>query len=106
MVLQDYIADIRKTYTKDFSSSDPTRKQIAVATYLIDRLALRAGNEKDDDEADTVGCCSLKVEHVTLIAPSSLQFDFLGKDSIRYFNTVEVEEKVYKAIGQFKKGLF
>jgi DNA topoisomerase-1 len=30
----------------DFSSSDPTRKQIAVATYLIDRLALRAGNEK------------------------------------------------------------
>jgi DNA topoisomerase-1 len=46
MILQDYIADIRKTYTKDFSSSDPTRKQIAVATYLIDRLALRAGNEK------------------------------------------------------------
>jgi hypothetical protein len=28
---------------------------------------------QDDDEADTVGCCSLKVEHVTLIAPSSLQ---------------------------------
>jgi DNA topoisomerase-1 len=45
-VLKDYIADIRKTYTMDFSSSDPTRKQIAVATYLIDRLALRAGNEK------------------------------------------------------------
>lgn len=32
------------------------------------------------------------------------QFDFLGKDSIRYNNTVEVEEKVYKAIGDFKKG--
>jgi len=46
VTLQDYIADIRKTYTMDFSSSDPTRKQIAVATYLIDRLALRAGNEK------------------------------------------------------------
>jgi len=46
----------------------------------------------------------LKVEHVTLVAPRSLQFDFLGKDSIRYFNTVEVEERVFKAIGQFKKG--
>ncbi|KAG0590927.1 hypothetical protein KC19_1G136400 [Ceratodon purpureus] len=103
-MLKDYIDDIRKTYTKDFRSSDPTKQQIAVATYLIDRLALRAGNEKDEDEADTVGCCSLKVEHVTLIAPRSLQFDFLGKDSIRYFNTVEVEELVYKAIGQFKKG--
>ncbi|KAH7288776.1 hypothetical protein KP509_31G042500 [Ceratopteris richardii] len=101
--LKDYISDIRKTYTRNFTSPDMTKRQIAVATYLIDRLALRAGNEKDDDEADTVGCCSLKVEHVTLIPPKSLQFDFLGKDSIRYFNTVEVEEQVYKAIGDFKK---
>ena len=28
---------------------------------------------QDDDEADTVGCCSLKVEHVALVAPSSIQ---------------------------------
>lgn len=32
------------------------------------------------------------------------QFDFLGKDSIRYFNTVEVDEQVFKAIKDFKKG--
>eukprot|EP00249_Psilotum_nudum_P024550 c29215_g1_i2 orf=419-2845(+) len=102
-LLKGYIGDIRQTYTDNFTSPDPTVKQIAVATYLIDRLALRAGNEKDDDEADTVGCCSLKVEHVTLIPPRSLEFDFLGKDSIRYFNTVQVEEPVYKAIGEFKK---
>ena len=31
------------------------------------QLALRAGNEKDDSEqADTVGCCSLRVEHLKL----------------------------------------
>ncbi|KAI5055029.1 hypothetical protein GOP47_0030174 [Adiantum capillus-veneris] len=101
--LKDYIEDIRRTYTKNFNSADKTKRQIAVATYLIDRLALRAGNEKDDDEADTVGCCSLKVEHVTLVPPRSLEFDFLGKDSIRYFNTVEVEEQVFRAIGDFKK---
>ena len=31
--------------------------------YMFDRLALRAGHEKDEDEdeADTVGCCTLKV---------------------------------------------
>lgn len=102
--LKDYIESIRETYTRHFDSKDPTKRQIAVATYLIDRLALRAGNEKDDDEADTVGCCSLKVEHVRLIPPASLQFDFLGKDSIRYFNTVEVEPKVFKAVGEFQKG--
>lgn len=35
--------------------------QMAVAVYFLDRLALRAGHEKDEDEADTVGCCTLKV---------------------------------------------
>lgn len=102
-MLKDYIDNIRATYTRRFNSKDETSRQIAVATYLIDRLALRAGNEKDDDEADTVGCCTLKVENVTLMPPKSLQFDFLGKDSIRYFNTVEVDERVFKAIGDFKK---
>jgi len=35
-----------------------------VAAYLIDKLALRVGNEKTEDEADTVGCCSLRKEHI------------------------------------------
>ena len=33
-----------------------------------------------------------------------LQFDFLGKDSIRYENTVEVVLPVYNAILKFQKG--
>ncbi|GMP59014.1 hypothetical protein CsSME_00022461 [Camellia sinensis var. sinensis] len=37
---------IRAAYTKDFASKDVTKRQIAVATYLIDKLALRAGNER------------------------------------------------------------
>ncbi|GAV87263.1 Topoisom_I domain-containing protein/Topoisom_I_N domain-containing protein/Topo_C_assoc domain-containing protein [Cephalotus follicularis] len=102
--LKDFIKNIRAAYTKDFTSKDITKRQIAVATYLIDKLALRAGNEKDDDEADTVGCCTLKVGNVECIPPNSLKFDFLGKDSIQYVNTVEVEVPVYKAIGQFQTG--
>lgn len=32
------------------------------------QLALRAGNEKEEGEtADTVGCCSLRVEHIQLL---------------------------------------
>ncbi|RVW97409.1 DNA topoisomerase 1 beta [Vitis vinifera] len=105
-LLKDYIQNIRATYTKDFTNKDTMKRQIAVATYLIDKLALRAGNEKDDDEADTVGCCTLKVENVALVPPNKLEvcLIFSGKDSIRYFNTVEVELPVYKAIGQFKTG--
>ena len=41
-------------------SLDPVYEQLGVCTYLIDRVALRVGNEKNEDEADTVGCCSLK----------------------------------------------
>ncbi|GFZ04969.1 DNA topoisomerase 1 beta [Actinidia rufa] len=60
-LLKDYIQGIRAAYTKDFASNDVTKRQIVVATYLIDKLALRAGNEKvwecggDDlfDELDT-----------------------------------------------------
>lgn len=103
-MLKDYIANIRTAYTKNFTSKDAMKRQIAVATYLIDKLALRAGNEKDDDEADTVGCCTLKVENVKAISPNSLEFNFLGKDSIRYENTVEVELPVYKAIVHFQSG--
>ncbi|XAR67406.1 DNA topoisomerase [Bertholletia excelsa] len=103
-MLKDYIQDIRAAYTKDYMSKDMTRRQIAVATYLIDKLALRAGNEKDDDEADTVGCCTLKVENVEPIPPNILKFDFLGKDSIRYQNEVKVECPVFKAIRHFQTG--
>jgi DNA topoisomerase-1 len=39
-------------------SSDPEAQQKSVAVYLIDRLALRVGNEKNtDEEADTVRLC-------------------------------------------------
>jgi len=78
-------------------------RQRATAMYLIDVFALRAGNEKGDDEADTVGCCSLRYEHVTLEPPNKVTFDFLGKDSIRYFNTVEVDPQVFKNLKIFKR---
>jgi DNA topoisomerase I len=77
-------------------------RQRATAVYFIDKLALRAGNEKGEDEADTVGCCSLRCEHVTMELPDQLAFDFLGKDSIRYFNSVQVDLQVFKNIRIFK----
>ena len=52
----------------------------ATAMYFINVLALRAGNEKDEDEADTVDYCSLRCEHVTLEPPNHVIFDFLGKE--------------------------
>ena len=64
--LKDHIEKIREDYINDFRAKEMAKRQRAVALYFIDKLALRAGNEKDEDQADTVGCCSLRVEHITL----------------------------------------
>ncbi|KAL3133760.1 DNA topoisomerase 1 [Trebouxia sp. C0010 RCD-2024] len=99
--LKHHVDDIRKMYTADWDSKDVQRQQMGCALYFIDQLALRAGHEKDDDEADTVGCCTLKVENVECMPGDHIKFDFLGKDSIRYENEVVVNPKVYQLIKKF-----
>ncbi|SCU87510.1 LAME_0D10352g1_1 [Lachancea meyersii CBS 8951] len=101
--LKGYIGAVRKDYNKNLKSKVMLERQIAVACYFIDVFALRAGGEKADDEADTVGCCSLRYEHVTLKPPTTVIFDFLGKDSIRFYQEVEVEKQVFKNLTLFKK---
>ncbi|KAK7123267.1 hypothetical protein R3I93_021624 [Phoxinus phoxinus] len=99
---------IRKQYKRDWTSREMKSRQRGVAIYFIDKLALRAGNEKDEESADTVGCCSLRVEHISLHRRLDglehvVEFDFLGKDSIRYYNKVPVEKQVFKNLKLFIK---
>ncbi|KAG6871512.1 hypothetical protein C0995_003913 [Termitomyces sp. Mi166 len=77
--------------------------QQVTAMYFIDKLALRVENEKDEDKADTIGCCSLHCEHVTLELPDFIIFDFLGKDLIHYYKHINVEPQVFKNIRIFKE---
>ncbi|VDN01817.1 unnamed protein product [Thelazia callipaeda] len=105
--LKNVVDSIRENYTRDLKSKEMRVRQRAVALYFIDKLALRAGNEKDVDEAaDTVGCCSLRCEHINLHEKLDdkdyvVEFDFLGKDSIRYYNKVPVEKRVFKNLKLF-----
>ncbi|KAL1902769.1 DNA topoisomerase 1 [Sporothrix stenoceras] len=102
--LKKYIGRVRADYTRELKSEVMADRQRATAMYLIDRFALRAGNEKDtDNEADTVGCCSLKYEHITLREPNTVIFDFLGKDSIPFYDEVTVDRQVFKNLKMFKK---
>ncbi|XP_022045631.2 DNA topoisomerase I, mitochondrial [Acanthochromis polyacanthus] len=105
--LKTCVDNIRNQYLLDLKSKEMVKRQRAVAMYFIDKLALRAGNEKEEGEtADTVGCCSLRVEHITLHEQLDgnecvVEFDFLGKDSIRYYNKVPVIGKVFKNLRLF-----
>lgn len=100
--LKDHIERVRLDYNKGMRDKALKMQQRSVAVYLIDQLALRVGNEKNtEEEADTVGCCSLRVEHVTLHDESKLELHFLGKDSIEFHQTVEVTPLVHELIKNF-----
>lgn len=99
--LRKKIKDIRKKYMEDLVGSDTKLKQIATAVYLIDKLALRVGNEKCDDTVETVGVTSLKVNHVSISNNCDLKLDFYGKDVIRYQNEISVIPEVCQNIREF-----
>ncbi|RHZ33919.1 hypothetical protein DYB37_002867 [Aphanomyces astaci] len=97
--LKNCIAKIRKDYTDGLTAKDMFTRQRSTAMWVIDVLALRVGNEKGEDEADTVGCCSLRVEHASFNATNcELTLSFLGKDSMPYNNTIQLA--VYGTVGE------
>ncbi|MHA2427609.1 MAG: hypothetical protein ACXADB_06265 [Candidatus Hermodarchaeia archaeon] len=88
------IKSVRKAIQEDMTAADPLRRQIATACYLIDVLSLRMGDEKDPDEADTVGATTLRPEHITIKENGEVEFQFLGKDSVPWHKTVQLPEEV------------
>ena len=86
--LASEINKIKDRIVKDMQDKNSKIRRISTACYLIYRTAMRVGDEKDPEEADTVGATTLRKEHVNLTG-SSIEFDFLGKDSVRWQETVQ-----------------
>src|SRR5919198_2859210 len=75
---------------------DTNQKKVATVCYLIFKLAMRVGDEKDPEEADTVGASTLRVEHIKFPYKDGkqfLEFNFLGKDSVPWQKTLEVNSE-------------
>lgn len=96
------IDKIRASYKKKLVSKKIEDRQLATAMWVIDRLALRVGGEKDtDEEADTVGCCSLRVEHLHFDpngegeGNKEIELEFLGKDSMLFKQTINFGADMY-----------
>ncbi|MDW0246800.1 MAG: DNA topoisomerase I [Nitrososphaeraceae archaeon] len=100
--LEYYISDIEKEIINQMlNSKDVTRKKIATVCYLIYKLAMRVGDEKDTDEADTIGASTLRVEHLKfpkLGDKVQIEFNFLGKDSVPWQKTLEISSPDTKAL--------
>ena len=83
----------------------------ATVAYLIFKLAMRVGDEKDPDEADTVGASTLRVEHIKFPQANGreqIEFNFLGKDSVPWQKTLDVVSDDTRALNDnlrnFMKG--
>ncbi|MGQ9760177.1 MAG: DNA topoisomerase I [Candidatus Methanomethylicaceae archaeon] len=99
--LEKMIYKVRDHIAKGLESHDLLERKIATVCYLIDELKLRVGDEKDEDEADTVGATTLRAEHISFNPDGSITFDFLGKDSVRWVSTIKPPEIVYRNLKEF-----
>ncbi|MGH9985137.1 MAG: hypothetical protein ACRD8W_14425, partial [Nitrososphaeraceae archaeon] len=100
-----------KIVSKMINSKDLKHKKISTVCYLISKLAMRVGDEKDPDEADTVGASTLRVEHIRFPVHQgikSIEFNFLGKDSVPWQKSLEISsrdaEALYINMELFMKG--
>lgn len=95
------INDLRAHISANLTADDLKRRKLATVSYLIDALKLRVGDEKDKDEADTVGATTLRPEHVKIRENGHVVFDFLGKDSVRWYKEVELPQPVVENLKEF-----
>src|SRR5918996_620189 len=93
-MLEKHIGKVQKQIIRIMlNSNDINQKKIATVCYLIFKLAMRVGDEKDPEEADTVGASTLRVEHINFPEKDGkqlIEFNFLGKDSVPWQKTLVV----------------
>ncbi|MGQ9721604.1 MAG: DNA topoisomerase I [Candidatus Jordarchaeum sp.] len=99
--LENKIEDLRKHIEENLTSKDLKRRKIATVCYLIDVLKLRVGDEKDKDEADTVGATTLRPSHIKIGENGLTKFNFLGKDSVKWEKEVYLPPNVIKNLEEF-----
>ena len=93
---------VEKHIDKNLEAKELDRRKVATVAWLIFAVNMRVGDEKDPDEADTVGAITLRDEHVN-IAGEKVTFDFLGKDSVRWVKTIQASPQVIKNLEELKR---
>ena len=88
------IGKIEDHILRNLDAKDETRRKVATVCWLILNPNMRVGDEKDPDEADTVGAITLRAEHISFVGDDTVHFDFLGKDSVRWVKEVKAPPEV------------
>jgi DNA topoisomerase-1 len=99
--LQRNIELIKNHIKENLDSTDLKKRKTATVCFLINRLKIRVGDEKDPDEADTVGASTLRPEHVHFNDDGKVTFNFLGKDSVPHVFVEELPENAVRNLKEF-----
>jgi len=99
--LEKKFENVKNYIINNLNSQDLKKRKIATVCYLIDELSLRVGDEKDEDEADTVGATTLTPNNIIILPNNLVKFDFLGKDSVRWEKDIILPEQVVNNLKEF-----
>jgi DNA topoisomerase-1 len=92
---------VQRHILKNLDADDLRRRKTATVCFLIDKLKIRVGDEKDPDEADTVGASTLRTEHIRSNGDGTVTFNFLGKDSVPHVFRVDLPDNVIRNLTEF-----
>ncbi|MBA7495020.1 hypothetical protein ES702_05599 [subsurface metagenome] len=101
MELRRNLARVQKHIWENLDADDTRRRKTATVCFLIDKLKIRVGDEKDPDEADTVGASTLRPEHVRSNSDGTVTFKFIGKDFVPHVFRVELPDNVTRNLNEF-----
>lgn len=99
--LRRNLAGVRKHIRENLNADDLRRRKTATVCFLIDKLKIRVGDEKDPDEADTVGATTLRPKHIHFYGDGTVTFNFLGKDSVPHVFKVELPNNITRNLKEF-----
>jgi DNA topoisomerase-1 len=99
--LQLNINNIKRHIMENLNSDNLRRRKVATVCFLIERLKIRVGDEKDPDEADTVGASTLRPEHIKFSEDGKVTFNFLGKDSVPHVFEEELPANIVSNLKDF-----
>ena len=89
---------IEQHILRNLDDKDEARRKVATVSWLIFAVNMRVGDEKDPEEADTVGAITLRKEHISFPEDGKIHFDFLGKDSVRWEKDVSAPPGIIQNI--------
>ena len=95
------IKTIEQHILRNLTDKDVARRKVATVAWLIFAVNMRVGDEKDPDEADTVGAITLRKEHISFPENGKIHFDFLGKDCVRWEKDAQAPAEVIRNIQEF-----